>query len=206
MPRGGSSSTFDCLGGAGRSHPSASQHPAGAQFRSLGSAPVNSVVIVVANAMLFVVAAGAAVAWLLARRSTKLPFALTGVLALGLAGALATLAGALWDDPRPFVLDHVAPLIAHAADNGFPSDHATASAAIAAAVLFFNRRIGWVLAGLTVVLGMSRVMAGVHHWPDVLVGFALGALAAWLAHSVVQASVRFVAERRSDGSWVNVPY
>src|SRR5579862_7570003 len=35
----------------------------------------------------------------------------------------AKISGYFIYDPRPFVVEHVKPLIAHAADNGFPSDH-----------------------------------------------------------------------------------
>src|SRR5437588_12536207 len=53
---------------------------------------------------------------------------------LAIAYIAAQIGGALYQDPRPFAVDHFRPLIAHAADNGFPSDHGLLAAAILAAV------------------------------------------------------------------------
>ena len=46
-----------------------------------------------------------------------------GLIAVVLAVGLAKGGGALYNEPRPFAALHLAPLIPHAADNGFPSDH-----------------------------------------------------------------------------------
>src|SRR3954452_520166 len=87
--------------------------------------------------------------------------------------------------PRPFVAHagavHV--FAAHAADSGFPSDHATAAFAIATAVLLRDRRWGAVVMALAVVLAVGRVAMGVHYPTDVLAGAVLGsacALVLWL--------------------------
>ena len=112
-----------------------------------------------------------------------------GVIAAGLSAAvalgLAQLLSALVDRPRPFVSDpHGVHLFAqHVADPGFPSDHATASFAIAVAILLRSRRWGYVTLALATVLSVSRVALGVHYPSDVLAGAALGsatALALWV--------------------------
>jgi undecaprenyl-diphosphatase len=91
----------------------------------------------------------------------------------------------LVDRPRPFVAHAgaVHMFAAHAADSGFPSDHATAGFAIATAVLLRNRRWGAVVMALAVVLAIGRVAMGVHYPTDVLAGAVLGsacALVLWL--------------------------
>jgi len=45
---------------------------------------------------------------------------LRGLLVCILAVVLAKGGGALYNEPRPFVVQHIAPLIPHEADNGFP--------------------------------------------------------------------------------------
>ena len=100
---------------------------------------------------------------------------------------LVKVAGTAWTDPRPFVVDHSTPLIAHSVDNGFPSDHTALAAAIALVVLAWHRRTGVLLLLLAAVLGASRVLAGVHHVPDVVAGYALGILAGGVAVLVSRA-------------------
>jgi undecaprenyl-diphosphatase len=86
----------------------------------------------------------------------------------------------LVDRARPFVADPngVHLFTAHAADPGFPSDHATAAFAIATAI--FLRKRGWGIAALVAatVLSVGRVALGVHYPSDVVAGAALGSAAA----------------------------
>ncbi|MGH2929294.1 MAG: phosphatase PAP2 family protein, partial [Solirubrobacteraceae bacterium] len=68
---------------------------------------------------------------------------------------------------------------AHAPDSSFPSDHATASVAIATAILL-RRRWEWgaIAAVFAVLLCFGRVALGFHYPTDVLAGAAIGALSA----------------------------
>jgi undecaprenyl-diphosphatase len=107
-------------------------------------------------------------------------------LSAGLALLLAQVVARLVDRPRPFVSDPggVHLFARHAADAGFPSDHATAAFAIAVAVALRNRRWGAVALVAATVLAVGRVGIGVHYPSDVLAGAALGTLAAlalWLS-------------------------
>lgn len=70
-------------------------------------------------------------------------------------------------------------LIARSADPSFPSDHATATFAIAAAFLLHGmRRLGlWFLAAALLVT-VSRVYIGTHYVSDVLGGALTGIIAA----------------------------
>jgi undecaprenyl-diphosphatase len=102
------------------------------------------------------------------------------VLSAGLALAIGKVISELVDRARPFVTDaHGVHLFsAHAADPGFPSDHATAAFAIATAIVL--RKRGWGVFALiaATVLSVGRVALGVHYPSDVLAGAALGAAAA----------------------------
>lgn len=97
----------------------------------------------------------------------------------GLSAALALLiahflAGAV-DRPRPFVTHPGAHLfVNHAADPGFPSDHATAAFAIAMALWLRLRVIGAAALVLAAVLALARVAIGVHYPADVVAGAAIG--------------------------------
>jgi undecaprenyl-diphosphatase len=118
--------------------------------------------------------------------ATRARRAATGAL---LSAALAVSVGAvitrLVDRPRPFVADpsQIHLFVAHAADSGFPSDHATAAFAIAAAVMLRDRVWGSALLVVACAVAIGRVAIGVHYPSDVLAGALLGCAAAgicWL--------------------------
>lgn len=80
----------------------------------------------------------------------------------------AQVAGAIYNDPRPFAVEHFHPLIAHAADNGFPSDHALLAAALVAAVALARPLWAAPFLVLAVIVEAGRVGVGIHHVVDVL--------------------------------------
>ncbi len=84
------------------------------------------------------------------------------VYVVGVAGGL------LYYDPRPFVVGHFKPLVPHAPDNGFPSDHALLVSAIAMIGTLWNKKLGVVLWILAVFVSVARVYVGVHHTIDVV--------------------------------------
>lgn len=134
---------------------------------------VSEALFIATLAVVFAVATGVRhLAW---RRA-----AVAAVLSAGLALAIGKAISELVDRARPFVVDSggVHLFSAHAADPGFPSDHATASFAIATAIFLRSRRWGIVALLAAAVLSVGRVAIGVHYPSDVLAGGALGAAAA----------------------------
>lgn len=100
--------------------------------------------------------------------------------------ALGLLGNHLYFDPRPFVVGHFAPLIPHAPDNGFPSDHTLLASAFAAVGTFWDKRLGFALWLIVALIAFARVYTGLHHPIDVLgsMAFALAAVSAW--HAVLK--------------------
>lgn len=129
--------------------------------------------------------------------------AVAAVLSAGLALAIGKVISEVVDRARPFVVDpHGVHLFAaHAADPGFPSDHATGAFAVATAIFLRDRRWGAVALVAATVLSIGRVAIGVHFPSDVLAGAVLGAASAMALH-VRPARARI--DRLADlvGGWI----
>jgi undecaprenyl-diphosphatase len=116
-------------------------------------------------------------------RRTVILAGLSGVVAL----VLAVVISMLHYRARPFVAtpELVRLLVPHANDSSFPSDHATGSAAFAAGMWRApSRSAAWIFTVLAVLVGVSRLVAGVH-WPtDILASLVLGWAAAQLTFAL----------------------
>jgi undecaprenyl-diphosphatase len=152
---------------------------------------VNTLVVAVAQYLLFGLALVAGLVWLTLDRGGKVRLATEGVLGLALLGLGIWLAGTLHVDPRPFVQDpSTHPLFAHPADNGFPSDHAAAAGLLTALVFRYRRALGVLVGGGAVLVAAARVAAHVHHVQDVVAGLLLGLAAGGAAILLIRIAAR----------------
>ena len=109
-----------------------------------------------------------------------------GILSAVIIYGIALVGGHVYDNPRPFVIEHFTPLIPHSPDNGFPSDHALMVSAIAAVVYLFNRKIGFVLLAIAILVAISRVYVGVHHPIDVIASIAFSFIGTSIAYILLK--------------------
>jgi len=94
----------------------------------------------------------------------------SGVLAWILAYALKY----LFHTPRPFdAFSQVHSLIPESG-YAFPSGHATFFMALAFSIFFMHKRAGYWFIFFAILIGVARIMAGVHFPIDILGGFVLG--------------------------------
>lgn len=107
-------------------------------------------------------------------------------IALPLVFLTSRTASLLFENPRPFLEHDFVPLITHAADNGFPSDHALLVFAVASIVFTFNKQVGIGLFILAVLVGAGRVLAGVHHVIDILGSFAIATIITYIVVAIIQ--------------------
>jgi len=143
--------------------------------------------------------------WLFDRPGGPRKWKLASASALASAGAallVAQVITKIWARPRPFAAHptaHVWGSRSH--DPSFPSDHASASLAIAFAIFLFDRLVGSIFLAAAVIISLGRVVVGAHYPLDVLGGaaVALGAalLVVRLGRPVILGVVR-VAERVTD--------
>jgi membrane-associated phospholipid phosphatase len=84
--------------------------------------------------------------------------------------------------PRPFWVTTAVTNLAEGVSFGFPSGHAQNAAGIwgLVAVSVKKNWIRWSALALIVLIGLSRIVLGVHFTHDVLVGWLIGGLLLWL--------------------------
>lgn len=124
--------------------------------------------------------------WLRTGKRTKLKMAAVVILAGILALIVSRIAGKLYYDPRPFVNNpNLKPLIKHAPDNGFPSDHALFTMTLTAALYFYSRRWAAVALVVTVIVGVARILAHIHSPVDIVGAWLIGIAAAAAAYYIV---------------------
>jgi undecaprenyl-diphosphatase len=98
----------------------------------------------------------------------------------GIAWGFAQVIKNLLQTPRPFALfSDVIPLVQESG-YAFPSGHTAPLTAIAFAILFLNKKVGYAFILFALLVGMSRIIAGVHFPIDIIGGFVLGAIVAYL--------------------------
>jgi undecaprenyl-diphosphatase len=143
---------------------------------------MDSLIVAVAQYLLFVILVAAAVIWLFLPRPDKVGLAVQAIVSLVIVVVLIKLAAAVHADPRPFVVDpSIKPLFAHSVDNGFPSDHSALAATVAFLVMMYRRSIGAALLAASILVGAARMAAHVHHAQDIVAGVVIAAVAVAIA-------------------------
>jgi len=97
-----------------------------------------------------------------------------------LTWALAIFLQLLFRIPRPALgLSNVYPLFTETAFS-FPSGHTMFFSALAFELFLINKRTGYLFILFALIIGLARIAAGVHYPIDVLAGFILGFVVAYI--------------------------
>ena len=84
------------------------------------------------------------------------------------------------DRTRPFAELGITPLFGHDPSHAFPSGHAAFFFGLVPAIFALSPKAGWASVIVFSVMGISRVVAGVH-WPsDIVAGALIGLLSGYL--------------------------
>ncbi len=102
------------------------------------------------------------------------------------AFVIAKVIGNFYYSTRPFVASNFTPLISHAPDNGFPSDHALLSFTLASVIFIFNKKVGGVLFLFGIIISASRVYAGIHSPIDILGAAVVGILVSFICYQIIR--------------------
>jgi len=133
---------------------------------------------------IFILATSFIIFWKLKKGERK-KLLILSIISLPLIYLLLILAGHFYYDPRPFVAGHFTPLIPHDPDNGFPSDHTLLISSVAMIFWYFSRKasiIFWISAAL---IGVARVLSGVHQWVDILGSMIIAIITITTVHKYV---------------------
>lgn len=145
------------------------------------------VIIVSAWAVPILVLAVALQGWAGDDRRANRHTLISAGLSFGLALSINQLILLIVHRVRPYDAGVTHLLIEKSKDPSFPSDHATATAAIAAAFLFhLAPRRAALFGAAAILVGFSRVYIGTHYCGDVLGGALTGLLGAWIVRYAYQ--------------------
>ncbi len=142
---------------------------------------MDNIIIFTAKYLYLIEIALVAVYFFMQTRSKQKSIFVLSALFLPLAYIVAQVIAALYFDSRPFVVGHFTPLILHAPDNGFPSDHMLFTSAIASILFVYNKKVGTVAWVIALIVGVSRVYAGIHHLTDIVGSAIIVIVSMWIA-------------------------
>lgn len=102
----------------------------------------------------------------------------------GIAWLLATILKLIVRTPRPFtIFANVQPLFPEPTF-AFPSQHTVFFAAVGISIFLIHKKAGVLFIVFALMIGVARVMAGVHFPIDILGGFIIGGLISFVLHKI----------------------
>ncbi|MDP2664474.1 MAG: phosphatase PAP2 family protein [bacterium] len=107
---------------------------------------------------------------------------------------IAELIRLFYQRPRPFsALDNVQQLLT-SNEWSFPSGHATFFFALATAVYLYNKKLGIWFFVATILITVSRVIAGIHYPSDIIGGAVIGIAVAYTVFYLTRYSTFFIKQ------------
>ncbi len=96
---------------------------------------------------------------------------------------------AAFSHPRPFIVfSEISPLFIHGGTDSFPSGHATFFASLATSIFLYHKKAGYILFACALLVGLARIIAGVHFPLDIIAGYILGIVMAILFNRIFRTS------------------
>jgi len=87
--------------------------------------------------------------------------------------------------PRPFIFfNDVKPLFLYGGVDSFPSGHAMFFGALAMSLYFVHKKIGYMYFVVALMIGLARVVSGIHFPIDILFGYIFGIIIALIFRKI----------------------
>jgi undecaprenyl-diphosphatase len=151
---------------------------------------MDAIIIFFAKYAVFLIVLVAGVYWLTLPKRQKVQMLVFGLILGLVAFVLTRIGSSLYYDSRPFVDMNVQPIIPHADNNGFPSDHTALAFAAAATTFYMNKKLGLALFILAALVGMARVLGYIHSITDIIGSIVFVALAYVIASYAAKALLK----------------
>jgi len=86
----------------------------------------------------------------------------------------------IFHTPRPFIkFQDIVPLF-RPTDYAFHSGHSTFFMAVAVAIFLYHKKMGYLFIFFALLIGISRIIAGVHYPIDIMAGYVFGGFISYL--------------------------
>ncbi len=137
---------------------------------------IDTLVIFLAQFLIFVMAGILLVTVLLEKEQSRKISLLTHILASVLiVYVIVTVCKLYFAVPRPFVqFPHNTQLFSYGGFDSFPSGHAAFASLIATLGYLKNKRLWMSLSLCAILVGVARIVSGVHFPVDIIVGYMIG--------------------------------
>lgn len=139
---------------------------------------MNNIVIFFADYAIFLLFALLPVLWIQKKREMVLHTIISAFIAWLISKFLKD----FFAVPRPYVANGFAPLVGNFSDGSFPSNHTAAAFAISVSLFLHKYKWGIPLIFISLAIGISRILGGVHYPLDILGGAAIGSIVAWITY------------------------
>lgn len=131
--------------------------------------PIDLLMILISNKIRYLYIFVLLFMWFKNESSNKV--ARNSVVSVGISLVIHTIIKLFYYKPRPFVYQRIGILIPSKMDSSFPSKHTMLVFAISTSILLYNRVLGAIMSGLSLLTGLSRIWVG-HHYPSDIIGSA----------------------------------
>ena len=146
---------------------------------------LNPLFIMLAEYSVFLLALGVIGFWLTRKRENRMMVMCAGT-AFFIAEILGKTAGLIFSNKQPFaVLADVNQLIEKAVDNSFPSDHTILFFSFTMTFFLFQKKFRWFWLGLACLVGISRIIVGVHYPVDIIAGAGMAVISAFTVYKAL---------------------